>query len=94
MTVTATEFKAKCLALMERVKKTHESVLITKRGEIVAQLAPAPTSATKPWLALRGSGKIHGDIVSPAMSDAEIDRYIREEANTIWGRKRGRRSTH
>ena len=38
--VTATEFKARCLSLMERVRKTRQPVLITKRGRAVAQLVP------------------------------------------------------
>ncbi len=94
MKVTATEFKAKCLGLMERVKKTHESILITKHGEVIAQLAPPPADSKKPWLALRGTGIIHGDIVSPTMSDAEIDGFMDEESRTIWNKKRGRRSAH
>jgi antitoxin (DNA-binding transcriptional repressor) of toxin-antitoxin stability system len=70
---------------MERVKKTHEPVLITKRGEVVAQLAPPPPAASKPWLALRGSAKIKGDIVGPTMSDKEVDKWIRREAKHIRG---------
>lgn len=73
MTVNATEFKAKCLSLMERVKTTGDPVLITKHGKVIAQLAPPPTGIAKPWLALRGTGKIRGDIVSPAVRKEECD---------------------
>lgn len=90
MTVTATEFKAKCLALMEKVKKTHEPVLITKRGEVIAQLGPPPADSDKPWLALRGSAKIKGDIVGPAMSDKEVTKWIKREAKHIRGIFRAR----
>lgn len=85
MQVTATEFKAKCLGLMERVKKTHEAILITKRGEIIAQLAPPPAESKKPWLALRGMAKIKGDIVSPTISDKEVQKWIKREAKHIRG---------
>lgn len=79
---------------MEQVKKTHEPILITKRGEVIAQLTPPSAESKKPWLVLRGTGKISGDIVAPAMSDAEIDAFTREEISTIWNKPRGRRSAH
>lgn len=73
MTVTATEFKAKCLRLMDQVGETQESVLITKHGKVVAQLVAPPATEKRPWLALRGRGKIRGDIVSPALNESEFD---------------------
>ena len=44
-TMPASEFKAKCLALMDEVARTGEPVVITKNGKPVAQLAPAPSEA-------------------------------------------------
>lgn len=44
-TMPASEFKAKCLALMDEVARTGEPVVITKNGKPVAQLAPAPNEA-------------------------------------------------
>ena len=38
--IPATEFKAKCLALMDRVAERQESYVITKRGKPVARLVP------------------------------------------------------
>ncbi len=35
-TVTATEFKAKCLALLDEVNESGETLTITKRGKAVA----------------------------------------------------------
>ena len=40
MSITATEFKARCLELMDRVYQTGESIVITKRGKPVSCLAP------------------------------------------------------
>jgi prevent-host-death family protein len=71
--VNATRFKAECLALMERVQRTGKAVLITKRGRVVAQLAPPPDDQTRPWQRLRGSVVRMGDIVSPAVRKDEID---------------------
>ena len=39
--VTATEFKASCIHLMDEVAATRIPLLITKRGRPVAVLAPA-----------------------------------------------------
>ena len=41
-TVSISEFKAKCLALVDMVKKTGQPLLITKRGEPIAQVVPPP----------------------------------------------------
>lgn len=73
MTVTATEFKAKCLSFMDQVGETQEPVLITKHGEVVAQLVAPPPTQKKPWLALRGTGKIRGNIVSSTLNQSDFD---------------------
>lgn len=39
-TIKAAEFKQTCLALMDEVAERGETILITKRGKIVAKLAP------------------------------------------------------
>lgn len=70
--VTATEFKAHCLRLMEEVRRSRRPLLITKRGRVVAQLAPPP-EAGKPWLSLRGSVLRQGDVVQPVVDETEID---------------------
>ena len=85
MTVNATEFKSKCLQLMERVKSTHEPILITKRGQVVAQLAPPPATHDKPCLALRGSAKINGDIVGSPLSKKELRKNLARTARQIRG---------
>jgi prevent-host-death family protein len=72
MKIAATEFKARCLRLMEQVRRTRTPVLITKRGRVVAQLAPPPPEAVKPWLRLRGSVVRAGNVVSPAVSPRDI----------------------
>lgn len=38
--VSASEFKAKCLRLIEEMQATGESITITKRGKVVAELTP------------------------------------------------------
>jgi prevent-host-death family protein len=74
-TVSISQFKAKCLALLEKVRRTGQPILVTKRGEPVAQVVP-PTlpRGTKPWLgSFSSTGRITGDIVSPAAGPTEWD---------------------
>jgi prevent-host-death family protein len=49
-TVSASEFKAKCLAMLDEVAATGERIVITKHGRPVAQV----TAASEP-ASLRGS---------------------------------------
>src|SRR4029453_19370183 len=44
-TMSISKFKATCLAALERVRKTGEPLLITKRGVPMAQVLPAPPPA-------------------------------------------------
>lgn len=72
--VGATEFKAKCLELMDRVAARRESFVITKRGRPVARLVPVerPTKATIfGWM--RGRAEIVGDVIGPAVSAQSWD---------------------
>ena len=70
--VPATEFKAKCLALMDRVAERRETFVITKRGRPVAKLVPAdPRSRASVLGCMRGSAEILGDIVSSPLSDED-----------------------
>jgi prevent-host-death family protein len=61
----AGEFKSRCLAVMDNVQKTKESVLITKRGRPVAKLVPAEESPRDFLGRLEGLVKIVGDIETP-----------------------------
>jgi prevent-host-death family protein len=70
-TLPAGEFKARCLTVMEVVRKTREPVLITKRGKPVAKLVPADKIGANLIGRLEGIVSIHGDIESPIVpSDA------------------------
>jgi len=65
--VAISEFKAKCLALLEQVRKTKKPIRITRFGKPVAEVIP-PTPSGEPtdWLgSMSGTIEIVGDIVSP-----------------------------
>jgi prevent-host-death family protein len=61
------EFKATCLAVLERVRRTKKPLLITRFGEPVAEVVPpsAPARPKSRMGSMAGTGKILGDIVSP-----------------------------
>jgi len=59
-TVSAAEFKAKCLRLMDEVAETRQPVVITKRGRPVARLEPVREE--RPFFGFAAS---YGRIVDP-----------------------------
>lgn len=71
MQMTATEFKAKCLKVLDQVHQTGEPLEISKRGKVIAVLVPPPRK--QPWKALRGKGCMSGDPFSPALGEDEIE---------------------
>jgi prevent-host-death family protein len=69
--VAISEFKAKCLGLLEQVRKTRKPIRVTRFGEPVAEIVP-PTPGKRPanWLGcMAGTGRILGDIVGPTGSE-------------------------
>lgn len=73
MKITATEFKARCLALIDQVRERGEPIIITKRGKIVATLEAAGDFDEHPWRRLKGTARWHGDPTAPAITEADIE---------------------
>ena len=71
--IPVSKFKATCLAVLRRVKRTGKPILVTRRGEPIAQiLPPPPPERPDLWLgSMRGTGRIVGDILGPAVSERE-----------------------
>ena len=63
--VKASEFKAKCLALMDEVERTGQSVVITKNGKPVAELVRHRPRKRNARGILKGRLLVTGDIMSP-----------------------------
>jgi prevent-host-death family protein len=63
--ISAGEFKAKCLRLMDQVEATGERIVITKRGKPVAELGPVRGQSGSLLGSLRGRVEVLGDIVAP-----------------------------
>lgn len=70
-TIPISKFKATCLAVLERVKRTGKPVLVTRFGKPVAEIVPpSPGVKERPWIgSLQGRGRVAGDIVSPAVGE-------------------------
>ncbi len=69
-TIKASEFKAKCLALMDEVARTGEPIQVTKNGRPVAELRPvAPARPASPFGWHKGQLRELGDIMEPVDAD-------------------------
>ena len=67
-TISASEFKAKCLKILDDVAATGDAVTILKRGRPIALLGPAATVQERfPQHRLAGTVRTRGDIVAPAL---------------------------
>ena len=66
-------FKAKCLSVLERVRKTRRPVRVTRHGTPVAEIVPPSLVQDRAsWIAsMKGSFRIVGDIISPANEPEE-----------------------
>ncbi len=64
-TIKASEFKAKCLKLMDEVAESGEEIIITKNGRPVSRLTPYREKPKAPFGRHRDNIRILGDIVSP-----------------------------
>ena len=69
-TINDSDFKARCLAILDRVHATGERIVILKHGRPVAELSPASgNEAEFPQLELKGTVTVKGDIVAPALPE-------------------------
>jgi prevent-host-death family protein len=73
-TISAANFKATCLALLDKVEKTGKPILVTKRGKPVAELVPvSPPGKRRILGCMQGTAKIVGDLVAPALPESDWD---------------------
>jgi prevent-host-death family protein len=69
--IKASEFKAKCLALLDEVERTGKALVVTKNGKPIAEIAPYRKPKGNFVGLFKGRGEIVGDIISPI--DVEWD---------------------
>ena len=88
--ISAAEFKAKCLKLMDEIARTRKPIVITKRGKPVAKLVPAEPVPRKPLFGcMAGTVTFEGDILAPL--DVEWEAEAETEPNLYPHKRQARR---
>jgi prevent-host-death family protein len=65
--IAISEFKAKCLALLDQVQKTKKPIRVTRFGKPIAEVVPPSPSPATGWIgSMKNTIEIVGDVVSPA----------------------------
>lgn len=69
--ISVSEFKATCLKIIEDIRRTGRSVIVTKNGEAAVKIIPAPAKREKKRLfgALQSEVIDVGDILTPLGSE-------------------------
>jgi prevent-host-death family protein len=68
----ASEFKARCLDVMDQIAKTGDTLVITKHGKPVAQMGPV-IDRRETLIGLHETlVKISGDLVAPLGDDWDV----------------------
>ena len=65
MTVSISEFKARCLGLLQQLNDTNETLMITKHGKPFAKVHPCAKDLEGALAGFRGSVVSSDDLVSP-----------------------------
>jgi prevent-host-death family protein len=71
--VAISEFKAKCLGILEEVRKTRKPIRVTRFGKPVAEVVPPSPAKPKARRlgCMVGTGRIVGDIVGSISDESE-----------------------
>jgi len=72
-TVKASEFKAKCLQLMEQVNETQEEIIITKNGKPISRLVPYRKQLESFFGLHQAQVKSTGDLLAPLGASWDAD---------------------
>jgi prevent-host-death family protein len=65
--IAISEFKAKCLALLDQVQKSKQPIRVTRFGKPIAEVVPPSPSPAAGWIgSMKNAIEIVGDVVSPA----------------------------
>ena len=73
--VAISEFKAKCLALLEQGRQTKKPLRVTRFGKPVPDIVPpSPDTGQKSWIgSMKDTMDIVGDILSPVIDENHIE---------------------
>jgi prevent-host-death family protein len=86
--IAISKFKATCLAVLERVRKTGQPIRVTRFGQPVADINPPSTVQTVRRFGRHvGSGVILGDIVSPIGDESDWEAAQEPKSDETENRK-------
>ena len=63
--IEVVKFKAQCLAMLNKVAKEHETILVTKCGKPVAKVTPVTEAGKDLREQLKGSVLKEKDLINP-----------------------------
>jgi prevent-host-death family protein len=70
--IAISEFKAKCLALLDQVQKSKQPIRVTRFGKPIAEVVPPSPSPPASWIgSMKNTIEIVGDVVSPANDEKD-----------------------
>ena len=72
-TVKASEFKAKCLGLMDEVASTGEEIIVTKNGKPITRLVPYKKIPETLVGLHKGQWTLNDDLVEPLNENWEAE---------------------
>ena len=67
--IPAGEFRTHCFALLDKVARTRQPLIVTKQGKPIAKIVPTETPKRRKLL---GSVKFHGNVVDPILPKMEL----------------------
>jgi len=72
LAIQASEFKAKCLALMDDVARSGEALIVTKNGRPIVELRPYSGGRAGTPFGLHPDLEITGDVLAPLEEDWKV----------------------
>lgn len=89
--VDIAEFKRKCSALIEQVRKTQKPICVTRDGRTIAEINPVAPPRPSNWIgSMKNEIEILGDIISPATPESDWE-VLRDEPQKSPSQRRNRR---
>lgn len=90
--IAISDFKARCLSLLEDVARTGEPILVTKRGKPLARVTPSgDIGAVRPQDSLHGSVIYRDDLLAPPIASTAFNAISGVLLSQEAGRKRARK---
>jgi antitoxin (DNA-binding transcriptional repressor) of toxin-antitoxin stability system len=86
--IAISKFKATCLAVLERVRKTGQPIRVTRFGQTIAEInPPSPPQPPRRFGRRIGSAVILGDIVGPIGDESDWEAARDPESDESKDRK-------